>query len=50
MSNRPLTASASIAAGVLWIVAWLHLLMAHGVTEVNEAKLAFCLTWLDSGH
>jgi hypothetical protein len=50
VSNRSVTAGASIAAGVLWIVAWLHLLMAHGVTEVNEAKLVFGLTWLDSGR
>jgi hypothetical protein len=50
MRNRSVAAGASIAAGVLWIVAWLHLLMAHGVTEVNEAKLAFGLTWLDSGR
>jgi hypothetical protein len=39
-----------VAGPHLALVAWLHLLLAHGVTEVNEAKLAFGLTWLDSGR
>jgi hypothetical protein len=40
----------SLAAGLLWVVAWVHLLMAHGTSELNEQRLAFGLTWLASGR
>ena len=40
----------SLAAGLLWVAAWIHLLMAHGTGVVNERRLAFGLTWLDSGR
>lgn len=40
----------SLAAGLLWVAAWVHLLMAHGTSEVNEQRLALGLTWLDSGR
>lgn len=40
----------AMAAGLLWVAAWVHLLMAHGTSEVNESRLAFGLTWLDSGR
>jgi hypothetical protein len=40
----------SLAAGLLWVAAWVHLLMAHGTGEVNERRLVFGLTWLDSGR
>jgi hypothetical protein len=40
----------SLAAGLLWVAAWVHLLMAHGTSELNEQRLAFGLTWLDSGR
>jgi hypothetical protein len=40
----------SLAAGLLWVAAWLHLLMAHGTSQVNEQRMAFGLTWLDSGR
>ena len=40
----------SVAAGLLWVVAWAHLLLAHGTGEVNEQRIAFGLTWLDSGR
>jgi hypothetical protein len=47
---RGVASVASVLAGVLWIVAWAHLLMAHGTTEVNEARIVLGLTWLDSGR
>jgi hypothetical protein len=40
----------SLAAGLLWVAAWIHLLMAHGTGQVNEQRLALGLTWLDSGR
>jgi hypothetical protein len=40
----------SVAAGLLWVVAWAHLLLAHGTGQVNEQRIAFGLTWLDSGR
>jgi hypothetical protein len=40
----------SLAAGLLWVAAWVHLLMAHGTSELNEQRLAFGLTWIDSGR
>lgn len=40
----------SLAAGLLWVVAWLHLLVTHGTSQVNEQRLALGLTWLDSGR
>ena len=39
----------AMAAGLLWVAAWIHLLMAHGTGEVNERRLAFGLTWLIRG-
>jgi hypothetical protein len=47
---RGVASVASVLASVLWIVAWAHLLMAHGTTEVNEARIVLGLTWLDSGR
>jgi hypothetical protein len=41
---------ASITAGVLWTVAWAHLLLTHGSGSINEQRLAFGFTWLDSGR
>lgn len=40
----------SLAAGMLWVAAWVHLLVAHGTGVVNERRLAFGMTWLDSGR
>ena len=40
----------SLAAGLLWVAAWAHLLMTHGTGQVNEQRLAFGLTWIDSGR
>jgi hypothetical protein len=48
--GRRVASAASVLAGVLWIAAWVHLLMAHGTTEVNEARIVLGLTWLDSGR
>lgn len=39
---------ASVAAGVLWTVVWLHQRVAHGATQVNEMVLVGGLTWMDS--
>jgi hypothetical protein len=48
--GRNVAAIASVLAGLLWIVAWVHLRMAHGITEVNEERVVLGLTWLDSGR
>lgn len=39
---------ASLAAGVLWLLIWMHQRMAHGATQVNEMHLVAGLTWMDS--
>jgi hypothetical protein len=41
---------AALVAGALWIAAWIHLLLAHGTTSVNERNVVLGLTWLDSGR
>jgi hypothetical protein len=40
----------SVAAGLLWLTAWTHLLATHGSGQVNEQRIALGLTWLDSGR
>lgn len=39
---------ASLAAGVLWLVIWMHQRLAHGTTQANEMHLVGGLTWMDS--
>lgn len=39
---------ASLAAGVLWLLIWMHQRVAHGTTQVNEMRLVGGLTWMDS--
>ena len=39
---------ASTAAGVLWLLIWMHQAVAHGTTQVNEKRLVAGLTWMDS--
>ena len=39
---------ASVAAGILWLLVWLHQRQTHGPTQVNEERILFGLTWLDS--
>ena len=39
---------ASGAAGVLWLLVWLHQRQAHGPTAENEERIVLGLTWLDS--
>src|SRR5438132_10534649 len=41
-------APAGAAAGVLWLLVWLHQRLTHGSTEVNEQRILLGLTWLDS--
>jgi len=41
-------ASMSFAAGILWLLIWLHQRTTHGATATNEMRLWFGLTWLDS--
>ncbi len=40
---------ASVTAGVLWLLVWLHQRQTHGPTAENEERLYLGLTWLDSG-
>jgi hypothetical protein len=40
----------SVAAGLLWLTVWTHLLATHGTSQVNEQRIALGLTWLDSGR
>jgi hypothetical protein len=47
--TRSAAGFAALSAGVLWIAAWIHLLLAHGTTTVNERNIVLGLTWLDSG-
>lgn len=39
---------ASLAAGVLWLLIWMHQRVAHGTTQDNEMRLVGGLTWMDS--
>src|SRR5436853_7016998 len=39
---------AGVAAGVLWLLVWLHQRQTHGSTEVNEQRILLGLTWVDS--
>jgi len=39
----------ALLAGLLWISVWLHQRRTHGLTEVNEMRLLWGLTWMDSG-
>ncbi len=39
---------AGVAAGILWLLVWLHQLQTHGPTQENERRILFGLTWLDS--
>jgi len=39
---------ASWAAGLIWLLLWLHQRLAHGATAVNEQRVVLGLTWLDS--
>ena len=39
---------ASLAAGVLWLLIWMHQRVAHGASQVNEMRLVAGLTWMDS--
>lgn len=45
---RPWGGPASVVAGALWLLIWMHQRTAHGPTEVNEQRLVLGLTWLDS--
>lgn len=39
---------ASVAAGFLWLLVWLHQRQTHGPTQENEEDTLLGLTWLDS--
>jgi hypothetical protein len=41
---------ASLLAGVLWLLIWVHQRMAHGATEDNEMRLVAGLTWMDTSR
>lgn len=45
---RRWSAPASLAAGILWLLIWLHQRGAHGPTSTNEMRLVLGLTWMDS--
>ncbi|MEW5974781.1 MAG: hypothetical protein AB1898_03130 [Acidobacteriota bacterium] len=42
------SAPASLTAGGLWLLIWLHQRAAHGLTALNERRLLLGLTWMDS--
>jgi hypothetical protein len=37
------------SAGVLWLILWAHQSQTHGLSEENERRFLFGLTWMDSG-
>ncbi len=39
---------ASVAAGFLWLLVWLHQRQTHGPTQENEKLIFLGITWLDS--
>ncbi len=39
---------ASVAAGFLWLLVWLHQRQTHGPTQENEELIFLGVTWLDS--
>lgn len=41
-------ALSSAAAGILWLLVWLHQRAAHGATTVNEMRVVVGMTWMDS--
>lgn len=41
--------AASLAAGLLWLMVWLHQQSAHGATQLNEMRLVAGLTGMDTG-
>lgn len=49
--QRPAAATAGAAAqfgGVIWVLQWAHVLVAHGPTSFNEAQVWLGMTWMDS--
>ncbi|MEX1171304.1 MAG: hypothetical protein WEG56_01710 [Chloroflexota bacterium] len=42
-------APASLAAGLSWLLVWLHQQSAHGATQDNEMRLVAGMTWMDAG-
>jgi len=43
-----LGAVSAILGGVIWLLLWIHFLLTHGLTQDNEKRLLFGLTWIDS--
>lgn len=43
-------AAASLLAGVVWLLVWLHQRAAHGTTRDNEMRLVAGLTWMDTSR
>lgn len=39
---------ALVAAGGVWSLAWVHMLLAHGRTTNNEMNVVLGMTWMDS--
>lgn len=49
--HRPAAVTAGAAAqlgGVIWVLQWAHVLVAHGPTSFNEAQVWLGMTWMDS--
>lgn len=45
---RRLGGPASLAAGGLWLAVWFQQRSAHGTTQVNEMRLLWGMTWMDT--
>ena len=43
-----LGAVSAMGGGVIWLLLWIHFLLTHGLTQYDEKRLLFGLTWLDS--
>jgi hypothetical protein len=43
-----IAAGCALISAVVWVAVWLHQSTAHGTTSVNEMRVVFGLTWMDT--